>query len=129
MFWLLSVICCVLYGAVLPFNYIASGFLTKTVFKDIKDKQIAQEKAGIYMSIPFIISGFMVPLFGSLSDKFGQRAYLAVFSCLMGLLAFGSLYYVNALYSLILIGTTYSLFVSVIWPAISLVVNKNDIVK
>ena len=129
MFWLISIICCFLYGAVLPFNYIASGFLTRTVFKDIKNKELAQEKAGIYMSIPFIISGFLVPLFGSIIDKIGQRAYFTVFSSIMGLIAFGSLYYINPLYSLILIGITYSLFASVIWPAISLVVNKNEIVR
>ena len=129
MFWLLSFVCCALYSAVLPFNYIASGFLTRTVFKDVKDKALAQEKAGMYMSIPFVISGFLVPLFGYTIDKVGQRAYLAVFSSIMGLIAFSSLYYINPLYSLILIGVTYSLFASVIWPAISLVVKKNEIVN
>jgi len=128
MFWLIAFICCFLYGAFLPFNYIASGFLTNTIFKDIKDKKIAQEKAGVYMSIPFMISGFLVPIFGLIIDRYGQRAYLTLFSSILGLISFASLYFIHPLFSLILLGITYSLFASVIWPAISLVVDKKDIV-
>ncbi len=128
MFWLISIICITLYGAVLPFNYIASGFLTTTVFADVTDKQLAQEKAGLYMSIPFFISAFMVPLYGTIIDKFGQRAYLTLLSSVVGLLSFAMFFYFPAAYALVLLGMTYSMFASVIWPAISLVVKKSQVV-
>ncbi len=129
MFWLISIICITLYGAVLPFNYIASGFLTSTVFADVRDKQLAQEKAGIYMSIPFFISAFMVPLYGTVIDKFGQRAYLTLISSVVGLGSFAMFFYLPAAYALVLLGMTYSMFASVIWPAISLVVKKSQVVN
>ena len=129
MFWLISIICVTLYCAVLPFNYIASGFLTNTIFANIKDKQIAQEKAGLFMSIPFFISAFTVPVFGIIIDKFGQRAYFILLSSLVGLLAFSMFYFISPIYCLVLIGLTYSLFASVIWPAISLVVKKSQVVN
>jgi len=128
MFWLISIICITMYGAVLPFNYIASGFLTSTVFSNVKDKQKAQEKAGLYMSIPFFISAFMVPIFGTIIDKFGQRAYLTLLSSVVGFVAFMMFSYFNPIYALIVLGLTYSMFASVIWPAISLVVKKSYVV-
>jgi len=129
MFWLISIICVTMYGAVLPFNYIASGFLTSTVFADVQDKQKAQEKAGLYMSIPFFVSAFLVPLCGTIIDKFGQRAYLTMFSAVLGLVAFNMFSYLPAAYALVLLGMTYSMFASVIWPAISLVVKKSQVVN
>lgn len=128
MFWLISIICMTLYGAVLPFNYIASGFLTSTIFSNFQDKQLAQEKAGVYMSIPFFISAFMVPIYGIFVDKFGQRAFLTLSSAIVGLISFGMFYYLPPIYGLILLGMTYSMFASVIWPAISLVIKNSQVV-
>lgn len=124
MFWIITLLCLTLYGAVLPFNYIASGFLTETYFKDM-NKIEAQNKAGVYMSVPFFISAFMVPMYGSIIDKYGQRAYLSLLASMVGLLCFTMFYYCPPLLALIILGLTYSMFASVIWPAISLVVKKN----
>ena len=124
MFWLITALCLTLYGAVLPFNYIASGFLTETYFKDMS-KIEAQNKAGIYMSVPFFISAFMVPIYGILIDKYGQRANLSLFASFVGLICFTMFYYCPPLLALIILGLTYSMFASVIWPCISLVVKKN----
>lgn len=129
LFWLISIICVTLYSAVLPFNYIASGFLTSTVFKDVTNKQQAQEKAGLYMSIPFFISAFLVPIFGTIIDQYGKRAHLTLLSSMLGFASFALFFYLPAMYGLVLLGITYSMFASVIWPAISLVVKKSEVVS
>ena len=123
-FWLLTILCFTLYGAFLPFNYIAAGFFTETYFVGI-DKHEAQHLAGIYMSIPFFISAFLIPIFGILIDKYGQRAYLAMGASICGLISFIFFYFASPIVSLILLGCTYSLFASIIWPSISLVVKKS----
>lgn len=124
LFWLITILCVTLYGAVLPFNYIASGFFTETYFKNY-NKVDAQNHAGVYMSIPFVISAFMVPIYGILIDKYGQRAYLSFLASICGLVCFTMFYYLSPILPLIMLGLTYSMFASVIWPAISLVVNKS----
>jgi MFS family permease len=126
LFWLITLLCLTLYGAVLPFNYIASGFLTETYFKNMS-KVEAQNNAGIYMSIPFFISAFVVPLYGIIIDKYGQRAYLSLFASICGFICFIMLYIFPPILGLIILGLTYSMFASVIWPAISLVVKKSQV--
>ena len=123
-FWIISLLCVTLYGAVLPFNYIASGFLTENYFNNIP-KAEAQNKAGLYMSVPFFISAFMVPIYGMLIDNYGQRAYMSLFASICGFICFLMFYFLPPLYGLITLGMTYSMFASVIWPAISLVVRKD----
>jgi hypothetical protein len=54
----------------MPFNNIATDyFLTTSSFKDMA-KTEAKHIAGIYMSVPFLISGLFVPIFGNISLKF-----------------------------------------------------------
>jgi MFS family permease len=125
-FWLISILCFTLYGAFLPFNYIAAGFFTETYFVGM-DKHEAQHLAGLYMSIPFFISAFSIPIYGIMIDKFGQRANLALASSICGLISFLLFYFTPPVFALILLGCTYSLFASIIWPSVSLVV-KNSVV-
>jgi len=47
----------------MPFNNIASGYFTSTTFKDLQ-KADARHMAGIYMSLPFMISAVLIPFFG-----------------------------------------------------------------
>ena len=122
-FWILAMICVCLYGGFLPFNNIASAFLTATYFKDLPENE-ARNKAGVYMSIPFIIGIFFVPLFGYLIDKFGKRAHLSLLSAILGLFCFFLFITITPLIPLIILGLTYSLFASVIWPSIAIVTTK-----
>ncbi len=52
-----------MYGSLLPFNYIASGFYI-TNFLSHLNKQDAKNLAGIYMSAPFVISAVLIPILG-----------------------------------------------------------------
>ena len=62
MFWLLTMLCLMTYGCVMPFNYIATGLSTSTSLRDMPSKE-GRKIAGIYMGIPFFIGAIMVPVF------------------------------------------------------------------
>ena len=126
LFWLISFICIMLYGSVLPFNYFATGFFLSTSLRALPERT-AREKAGVFMGIPFFISAIMVPIFGYIIDKHGKRAFLTLLSGILCVISFICLYLFYPVLPLILLGVTYSLFAAVIWPSISIVVNQNDI--
>jgi len=116
------------YGSYLPFNNIASGFLTETFFKDL-DKQEAEKKAGFYMSIPFAISCFFVPIFGHLVDKYGKRATITLLSSLFGVFGFASFFFLAPVFGFVIIGFSYTLTATVCWNIISIVLKTDEIVN
>ena len=81
------------------------------------------------MSVPFSILAILVPIWGILIDKFGNRAYFLFLSTLLCLFAFTMFYISIPISAIILLGVTWSLFASVIWPSISLVVPYRIVVK
>ena len=123
-FWLLVAICVFLYGGFIPFNNIAAGFITNTYLKDMS-KIDATNKAGMYMAIPFTIGIFFVPICGYIIDRIGERAYVTLLSSCSGFLVFSLLYICPPVIPLILLGLTYSLFATVIWPSMAMVVKKD----
>lgn len=127
LYWIITILCTCLYGAVMPFNYIASGFFTST-FLSHMNKVDAQNTAGLYMSIPFFVSAFLVPLYGFMIDRYGKRAYLSFVAAVTSLISFVVFYFFPPIFGLVLLGCTYSMFASVIWPAISLVVKPSLVV-
>lgn len=124
LFWLSVILCMILYATFISFKYISTGWLTSTVFADLKDKEIAEEKAGIYISIPFLISTFLIPLFGYLIDIFGQRGYLILVSSIVSLISYILFYFLNPLIGFSLLGLAYSVYSIATWAAISLAVGK-----
>jgi MFS family permease len=76
------------------------------------------------MAVPFFIGVFLVPTFGYIIDKIGQRSYLAVSSAIFGFIVFVMFFLLPPLIPLIALGFTYSLFASVIWPSIAIVCDK-----
>jgi nitrate/nitrite transporter NarK len=122
-FWLLVAICVFLYGGFIPFNNIAAGFITNTYLINMS-KIDATNKAGMYMAIPFTIGIFFVPFYGYLIDKIGERAYMSLAASCSGLMVFTLLYVCSPIIPLILLGLTYSLFASLIWPSMAIVVPK-----
>eukprot|EP00900_Chrysochromulina_parva_P027597 jgi/Chrpa1/9471/Chrysochromulina_OHIO_Genome00018056-RA len=168
-FWLLAIMCCIVYGTVLPFNNVASALLLdrdyfpqgsvwkypggqKTfVYDGSNDHQMAimcsnreghardsafcqalveaQTTAGLVMSEPYVLSALLTPLFGSMVDRYGQRATLVVLSAALlatshALLALTSL---PAPLLLVGIGLGYAVFASVIWPSIPSVVGRQQL--
>ena len=119
----------ILYATFVSFKYISTGWLTSTVFSYIADKKIAEEKAGVYISIPFLISTFLIPLFGYLIDIFGQRGYLILGSSILSLISYVLFYFANPLIGFSLLGLAYSVYSIATWAAISLAVGKKRQVK
>lgn len=123
MFWLLCLVCVTLYGAFLPFNNIASGFLISSYFKDM-DKREAESLAGLFMSVPFIIGAILTPIFGIIIDRIGKRSHFIILSSFSSIISFSLFFYIQPLIPLALLGITYSVFASTIWPTVSLICNK-----
>lgn len=122
-FWLVVAICVFLYGGFIPFNNIAAGFITNTYLTNMS-KTDATNKAGMYMAIPFTIGIFFVPFCGYLIDRIGQRPLMSLAASCTGFLVFALLYFCPPIFPLILLGLTYSLFASLIWPSMAMVVSK-----
>jgi len=126
-FWFTTLFTLFCYGSYLPFNSIASGFLTENFFKDLNRKE-AERNAGILMSIPFIIACISVPVLGYLIDIYGKRAYLTLISSILGIFGFISFLFIQPIFGFILIGFSYSLTSTVCWNIISIVVKNDSIV-
>jgi hypothetical protein len=57
------------------------------------------------MALPFLISGFVIPVFGMFIDKCGKRASLLVFSGIIGMLTYLLFIFINPIIPLITLGT------------------------
>ena len=99
MFWLLTMLRLMTYGCVMPFNYIATGLFTSTSLRDMPSKE-GRKIAGIYMGIPFFIGAIMVPVFGGIIDKYGNRTLFCLSSGIMCVLTFIFFYILLLLYGL-----------------------------
>ncbi len=76
------------------------------------------------MALPFFISSLLVPFIGISVDKFGKRGYLLIFSAFLGVLTYILFILTSPIIPLVLLGFTYSIFASVLWPALTLIVPK-----
>lgn len=124
---MISMIGLLMYGGILPFNYIASSFLIKAWYNNEPTVE-AQKVVGFAMGLPFLISSFLIPLLGLVIDKYGHRANTILISAVCGLITFILFLFINPIVPLILLGVTYSLFASIFWPSITLVVPKELLV-
>ena len=82
--------------------------------------------AGIYMGIPFFIGAIMVPVFWGIINKYGNRTLFCLSSGIMCVLTFIFFYIMTPIIPLILLGISYSIFASVVWPAIAIAVNDKE---
>ncbi|KAG0203441.1 hypothetical protein BGX28_004268 [Mortierella sp. GBA30] len=121
-FWILSLCCISLYGAVVPFIHISSDFLQKKW-------HMSPTKAGTIMSIPDIISSIGSPLCGYLVDRFGNRARYIPLSAVFIIWAhiqFGFTL-ITPVVAMFVLGLAYSLFASVLWPCIPFLVEDHQL--
>ncbi|KAJ3382414.1 hypothetical protein HDU92_004774 [Lobulomyces angularis] len=121
-FWLICLICVVLYGTVVPFNNIASDFLMSKWFPgDTK-------KAGVIMSIPDTMSAILVPVCGILVDRHGGRVTLLLICSLVIAAVHGCLGFtmLNPVYPLIFLGLSYSFYGVALWPSVATVIDSHE---
>lgn len=86
----------------------------------------AESEASLVMSIPYLISAALSPPAGFLIDRYGYRAVIALVAPLVLIVVhlYMGLTKVNAIGPLVGQGLAYTGFVSVLWPAIPLVVDE-----
>lgn len=86
----------------------------------------ATETTGRVMSIPYFFAAGLSPLLGGIVDKVGHRALISLFASLILIAVHAAMALSSASPVLPLIGQglAYSLFASVIWPSVTLVVEE-----
>ncbi|KAG0014405.1 hypothetical protein BGZ80_010471 [Entomortierella chlamydospora] len=122
-FWILSLCCISLYGAVVPFIHVSSDFLQKKWY--LNDPT----KAGAVMSIPDLVSSIGSPLCGYIVDRFGGRARYIPLSAILLIWAHAQLGFtmVIPVPAMLVLGLAYSLFASVLWPCIPFLVKDHQL--
>ncbi|KAJ3328786.1 hypothetical protein HDU76_009283 [Blyttiomyces sp. JEL0837] len=141
-FWLVCLICILLYGTVIPFNNIASDFLMSKWFPN------DTETAGVVMrlvsdlslticvsyhsfsvqSIPDSMSAVLVPICGAIVDYYGHRASMLIFCALViGFVHLSlGLTYINPVIPLLFLGISYSIYGVALWPSIATIIQHED---
>lgn len=121
-FWLVCLLCVLLYGTVVPFNNIASDFLMSKWYPN------DTETAGIVMSIPDTISAFLVPFCGFMVDKHGYRVS-SLFICslvIAGVHLTLGLSSLTPVVPLLFLGISYSIYGAAIWPSIATIIQHHE---
>lgn len=130
-FWLLTISCVCTYACVLSFNNFASAFVAQKWFAgNIPISQVPQDqraslnqKSVNVMLITYLVAGFLAPVMGGVIDRVGYRALLncASAAAIVGvhcMLAFSMVY---PAVPLVMLGVTYSVYASALWPSVALV--------
>mmetsp|Transcript_2297 Transcript_2297/g.4459 ORF Transcript_2297/g.4459 Transcript_2297/m.4459 type:complete len:472 (+) Transcript_2297:392-1807(+) len=136
--WFLNLNCGLIYGIMFGFNTISSVFIIErycegsccdngTSTCDIQIK--AQKYAAYIMCVPYLVIVLVNPLVGGFVDRCGHRGMLLVVSnILIGivfvLVAFTN---VNTSAPLTILGIASALYITVVWPSVTMVVSKNDV--
>jgi len=64
----------------------------------------SQHNVGMAMALPFLISSFIIPIFGVIIDKYGKRGSLLILSGFIGILTFILFIFISPIIPLILLG-------------------------
>lgn len=91
--------------------------------------ELNQKKSGELMSVTFIMSSFLFPMVGMTIDRYGCRVYLLLFSSALILISFILLAFFYPLFPLVILGIAYSLFGGIVWPTVSYLIRKENLVS
>ncbi|KAI8622556.1 major facilitator superfamily domain-containing protein [Chytriomyces sp. MP71] len=125
-FWQVVLVMCLMFATVIPFNAIHGALL------ELRWYHGNPQKAAQIMSIPDIISAFIVPFVGTFVDNFGWRskvlfvcgASMAVVHLILGFMPTRIL--TSPIPVLIILGFSYALLLT-FWPCIPLVVPERRV--
>lgn len=81
------------------------------------------------MSVPYITSCLLFPLFGFICDKYGQRVRLLILSSVLVFVSFLLLPFFYPVLSLSILGVSYAIFGAVIWPSVCYIVPSKRLVR
>eukprot|EP00929_Paragymnodinium_shiwhaense_P042764 TRINITY_DN22078_c0_g2_i1.p1 TRINITY_DN22078_c0_g2~~TRINITY_DN22078_c0_g2_i1.p1 ORF type:complete len:466 (+),score=71.28 TRINITY_DN22078_c0_g2_i1:102-1499(+) len=128
LFWLTSGCCVSVYVAAFPFMQVTSvPFLEKNFGWD-------EQGAADVTALPNLVSAFASPVFGVVCDRVGGRpplivaGIMAFIVCYIGFIVTPSSYQPDIIrYLYMVLGVALSLFGSVIWPCVPLVVEESKV--
>lgn len=125
-FWIIALLCMAYYSGVFPFVAICTKYL-KTVHN------VPTENAGWYASVVTLSSMALSPVLGKLLDRVGRRPYFVVLGSILiipmhvvlALLPVGGNPYIP-LIPIIVIGLSFSIVPSALWPCIPLIIKDEE---
>lgn len=116
-FWMVSIICVAYYVAIFPFIALGKGFF-------INKFHFTPDQANAVTSIVYIISAVASPLFGFIIDRAGRNVtwMLLSISSTIGAHFILGFTYLNPYVGMVLMGISYSMLASSLWPLVALIV-------
>eukprot|EP00602_Paraphysomonas_sp_CaronLab_P000927 CAMPEP_0185032134 /NCGR_PEP_ID=MMETSP1103-20130426/20020_1 /TAXON_ID=36769 /ORGANISM="Paraphysomonas bandaiensis, Strain Caron Lab Isolate" /LENGTH=532 /DNA_ID=CAMNT_0027567917 /DNA_START=342 /DNA_END=1937 /DNA_ORIENTATION=+ len=124
--WYVILCCFCTYGALVPFISISNEVLRVGYFSKLAqiDADAVEFLVSRLQSVPFLLSALLYPFLGIAVDHIGHRTVLIFIAPLFLSLAhmMMSCSAGNPLIPLLLVGLAYSIFASVIWPVVPMLV-------
>ncbi|KAF4684782.1 hypothetical protein FOZ62_025676 [Perkinsus olseni] len=117
-FWLVCLGCVLTYAMILPFNNIAAAFFVE-VWYPTMNKDAVHIRVGQIMGILFGVSALGSPIAGICIDKLGYRIHFLLASFTMAALAHVMLPLIDPIISMALLGVSYTVFASAVWPLVA----------
>ncbi|KAF4716206.1 hypothetical protein FOZ62_022225 [Perkinsus olseni] len=117
-FWLVCLGCVLTYAMILPFNNIAAAFFVE-VWYPTMNKDAVHIRVGQIMGILFGVSALGSPIAGICIDKLGYRIHFLLASFTMAALAHVMLPLIDPVISMALLGISYTVFASAVWPLVA----------
>lgn len=125
-FWLIALLCVLFYSGVFPFLYYATDLM-------INKYGVSETFAGAIPSLLPFGTIILTPLFGNIYDRKGKGATIMLIGSVM-LLIVHSLFsipfmnhYVIAIILIILLGITFSLVPSAMWPSVPKIIPEKQL--
>jgi len=125
-FWLVALLCVLFYSGIFPFLYYASDLVVNKYGVDAKF-------AGLIPSLLPFGTILLTPLFGNLYDRRGKGATIMLIGSVMLLIVhtFFALpalnHYLIAITLVILLGVTFSLVPSAMWPSVPKIIPEKQL--
>jgi len=116
-FWLLCIVCWAYYVAIFPFISLGQVYF-------IKKFAFTAKEASFITGLIYLISAFASPILGFMIDKTGRNITCVFISCLGTLVGHSmlALTFWNPYVAIVIMGLSYSLLASALWPIAALMV-------
>ncbi|KCV70391.1 hypothetical protein H696_02727 [Fonticula alba] len=119
-FWVIAIMSALYYATFYSFIAFSNGFF---------NAKFPLENIALMTSIPYIVSIPAAPLLGFVINQLGRRI---MWTTVAGLLALPAFYMLaltshSSKVSLIILGTSFSIFLSTIWPMIDIIVSRTNV--
>ncbi|PLX13203.1 MAG: oxalate:formate antiporter [Marinilabiliales bacterium] len=125
-FWLVALLCVLFYSGVFPFLYFATDLM-------INKYSVNPDFAGSIPSLLPFVTIILTPLFGSIYDRKGKGATIMLIGSILLLVVHiffsipGFNHYFVAIALIILLGITFSLVPSAMWPSVPKIIPEKQL--